>query len=126
MTREELFSAVDGIEGAVKDCPFKGDFYTTVFRHGDSGKWFGIAMRAPARYFYGETARGETDVATVKCDPFLRTLLQTTYPNCVYPAYHMNKTLWVSIPLAADFPAWEMEQLLRHSFDLTDKKRNTP
>lgn len=104
------------------DLPFKDDFYTTVFRHTDNGKWFGIAMKAPARYFYGSDAKGETDVVTVKCDPFFRMLLQNTYPDCVYPAYHMNKTLWVSVPLSCALPETETERLLQQSFSLTGRK----
>lgn len=122
MTREEIFETVNGMEGAVMDCPFEGDFYSTVLRRKESGKWFGIVMRAPASYFYGEEARGGVDVLTVKCDPFLRSLLQNTYPGCVYPAYHMNKTLWASVPLTSDFPSHEMKQLLNHSFEMVGHK----
>lgn len=122
MTREKIFQKVNEMDGAGTDCPFEGDFYTTVLRRTDNGKWFGVAMRAPAKYFYGENATGTVEVLTVKCDPFFRLLLQNTYPDCVFPAYHMNKTLWASVPLESALPAYEYERLLLQAFELVGRK----
>ena len=34
-----------GLEGTCFDKPFEDDFVTTVLRHSDTGKWFGLLMR---------------------------------------------------------------------------------
>lgn len=101
------------------DCPFQSETDIFVLRHTDSKKWFGVVMSAPASYFYGKDKKGSIRVLNVKCHPFLQNLLQNTYENCVYPAYHMNKQLWISVPLESNFPKEEMEKLLYHSYELT-------
>ncbi|MBP5242462.1 MAG: MmcQ/YjbR family DNA-binding protein [Clostridia bacterium] len=121
MTREDVFDMVNEMIGATMDQPFEGDFYSTVLRHADTKKWFGIVMKAPRKYFYGDGQEGYDECVTLKCDPILRGLLQNTYLNCVFPAYHMNKNLWASLPLDSAFPQEEMRKLLYHSFDLTGK-----
>ena len=44
MTREEFEALVFDTYGVRADYPFEEDFETGVFRHIDSGKWFGLAM----------------------------------------------------------------------------------
>lgn len=122
MTIEEVLSAASSIAGAVLDQPFEGDFTATVLRHADTRKWFGIVMPAPRRYFYGKESVGSVDCVTLKCDPVLRDLLADAYGG-IYPAWHMNKKLWASIPLDGRFPDEELKKLLFHSFELTDKRK---
>ena len=49
MTYEEILDFAQGLPNAVADKPFEGDFETTVLRHADTGKWFGILMRVSPR-----------------------------------------------------------------------------
>lgn len=122
ITREDIFSAVEEMVGASYDQPFEGDFDSYVFRHSASKKWFALLMKAPKKYFYGEGVEGYTDCLNVKCDPVLRDLLADNYDG-IYPAWHMNKKLWATIPLESGFPKEELIKLLYHSFDLTNGKR---
>lgn len=38
--------------------------------------------------------------------------------NAIKPAYHMNKRHWISVQLAGDLPAWEIERLINTSYGL--------
>lgn len=122
MNAEEVIAAAQEIVGAVTDCPFEGDFESAVLRHADTKKWFGIVMQAPGRYFYGGEYVGMVWCVTLKCDPLLHMLLENIYEG-IYPAWHMNKKLWVSIPLDRRFPDDELIKLLSHSFELTDRRK---
>lgn len=123
MQKEELFAFAAAQEGAVIDYPFQDDFETAVFRHADTRRWFGIWLSVPCRWFGAEaagrgntglfgaeitgvknTGRGGADAKNtgaafclnVKCPPDLIPLL-TGQERGVYPAYHMNRTHWVTV-----------------------------
>lgn len=118
MQKEELFAFAAAQEGAVIDYPFQDDFETAVFRHADTRRWFGIWLSVPCRWFGAEAAgRGNTGLfgaenagregagvkntgaafcLNVKCPPDLIPLL-TGQERGVYPAYHMNRTHWVTV-----------------------------
>ncbi|HMW47538.1 MAG TPA: MmcQ/YjbR family DNA-binding protein [Cellvibrionaceae bacterium] len=38
--------------------------------------------------------------------------------SAITPGYHMNKRHWISVDLAGDLPAWEIERLINTSYDL--------
>lgn len=118
MQKEELFAFAAALGGAVIDYPFQDDFETAVFRHADTRRWFGIWLSVPCRWFGAENAgRGNTGLfgaenagregagvkntgaelcLNVKCPPDLIPLL-TGQERGVYPAYHMNRTHWVTV-----------------------------
>lgn len=123
MQKEELFAFAAALGGAVIDYPFQDDFETAVFRHTDTRRWFGIWLSVPCRWFGAEaagrgntglfgaenagvknTGRGGADAKNtgaafclnVKCPPDLIPLL-TGQERGVYPAYHMNRTHWVTV-----------------------------
>lgn len=123
MQKEELFAFAAALGGAVIDYPFQDDFETAVFRHADTRRWFGIWLSVPCRQFGAEaagrgntglfgaeitgvknTGRGGADAKNtgaafclnVKCPPDLIPLL-TGQERGVYPAYHMNRTHWVTV-----------------------------
>lgn len=123
MQKEELFAFAAALGGAVIDYPFQDDFETAVFRHADTRRWFGIWLSVPCRQFGAEaagrgsaglfgaentgaknTGRGSADAKNtgaafclnVKCPPDLIPLL-TGQERGVYPAYHMNRTHWVTV-----------------------------
>lgn len=123
MQKEELFAFAAALGGAVIDYPFQDDFETAVFRHADTRRWFGIWLSVPCRWFGAEnagrgsaglfgaeitgvknTGRGGADAKNtgaafclnVKCPPDLIPLL-TGQERGVYPAYHMNRTHWVTV-----------------------------
>ena len=118
MQKEELFAFAAALGGAVIDYPFQDDFETAVFRHADTRRWFGIWLSVPCRWFGAENAgRGSAGLfgaenagresagakntgaafcLNVKCPPDLIPLL-TGQERGVYPAYHMNRTHWVTV-----------------------------
>ena len=90
-----------------------------VFSHHDNRKWFAIIMTVPRRVLK-LSGDGNIDVINVKCSPddigFLRDI-----PG-ILPAYHMSKANWVSIVLDGTVPQKNVKQLIKASFNLTEKK----
>ena len=119
-TREQIIDMALQLPGSAADAPFEGDEYSTVLRHGDTGKWFGLVFRAP-RDRVGLAGPGQAVILNLKCDPMLSYALRQEYPD-ILPAYHMNKQLWISVRLEGGLPRETLEMLMRMSFDLTDKK----
>ena len=120
MTKEKLVNYCAETYGTVPDCPFEEDFVTTVLRHGDTKKWYGIVMEISRRKF-GIDSDETTSVLNVK----LPTEMHGSFSKAdgVYPAYHMNKNHWVSVVLA-DAPDDLVEFLINVSFEVTERKRS--
>lgn len=119
MTRGEFEALVLDIYNVRADYPFEDDFVTGVFRHTDSGKWFGIAMNIPfAKIRQG--GEGNIDVVNLKCAPEVIESIAGVEVG-IYRAYHMNKTHWLTVALDEcdkDTISW----LLGISYDLTRTK----
>ena len=119
MTRKEVEELVVDTYNVRADYPFEDDFVTGVFRHTDSGKWFGIAMNIPfAKIRPG--GEGNIDVVNLK----LPTEMFGSFgaADGVYPAYHMNKLHWISV-LLPDAPDDVVQVLVNVSFEATKDKR---
>lgn len=90
-----------------------------VFRHNDNRKWFAIIMTVP-RKILKLSGDGNMDVINVKCSTddigFLRDI-----PG-ILSAYHMSKANWVSVVLDGTVPQKNVKQLIKASFELTEKK----
>ena len=109
------------LPGAVLDKPFEDDFDTTVFRHGEGGKWFGLIMNVE-KSRVGLDGEGKIDVLNLKCDPEESFIVREMYGGII-PAYHMNKRHWISVILNGSVPVDFTERLTEKSYDLTRKKR---
>ena len=121
ISREDIIEFAFSLGGVV-DKPFTDDFDTTVLRHSDTSKWFGILLKAPCRKLDVEGLKGEqTDVINLKCDPALSFGLISRF-NGIIPAYHMNKYHWISVILDSDVQFDELCSLISLSFSLTDKR----
>ncbi len=118
MTKEELLKYCTEKYGTVPDCPFEADFETTVLRHSDTRKWYGIVMRLSRRKFSLDSDE-LIDVVNLK----LPVEMSDSFGKAdgVYPAYHMNKTHWVSV-LLPDAPRETVEFLIHVSFSTTKSK----
>ena len=116
MQKEELFAFARSLAGAALDCPFEDDFETTVFRHADTRKWFGIWLAVPRRHF-AAGGQGSEFCCNVKLPPELIPLL-LQQERGVYPAYHMNRTHWATLRLG-ECEEQTVRQLLQLSFTLT-------
>ena len=98
MTRQDLFAHIADTYSVVPDYPFEEDFVTAVFRHTDNRKWFAIAMRIP-RAKLGLRGEGHVDVVNLKVSPEM--IPSLTQESGIFPAYHMNKSHWVTVALDA-------------------------
>ena len=121
MTYEEILDFARGLPNAVADKPFEGDFESTVLRHADTGKWFGILMRVSPRRL-GLLGEEPTWILNLKCDPEEGFNLRDSFSG-ILPAYHMNKLHWLTVLPASDVPAELICDLIQSSYALTDKRR---
>jgi len=119
--REMISDFALTLPGSVLDKPFEDDFDTTVFRHGEGGKWFGLVMNVE-KSRVGLTSEGKIDVLNLKCDPEEGFIVREMYEGII-PAYHMNKRHWISVILNGSVPVDFTERLIEKSYDLTYKKR---
>ena len=65
-----------------------------VFRHQDSKKWYGAFLTTDwSKFENGKT--GQIEVLNVKNNQVANLLKKAG----IYPAFHMNKKFWLSLPL---------------------------
>ena len=63
-------------------------------------------------------SEGQTPISlSLKCDPLLAEVLRTKYDE-VMPGYHLNKKHWNTIVLSGQLSLSEIEDLIRHSYEL--------
>ncbi|MFC0265015.1 MmcQ/YjbR family DNA-binding protein [Alloscardovia macacae] len=100
------------------DHPFKAHPQYAVIRHRGTRTWFGLLMRI-SEYTLGiSDSEDEILVLNVKADPQDVDFLQSL-PGFA-PAYHMNKTHWVSVILDGTVPDAQVEELIATSYALTE------
>lgn len=59
---------------------------------------------------------------SLKCDPQLAETLRQKY-DTVMPGYHLNKKHWNTIVLTGQLGWPEVQDLIRHSYDLVSKNK---
>jgi len=108
--------------GVSPDFPFSDEKYGSsgVFRHKDSGKWFGLIMNIPYSVLPGCPGTGRCDAMNLKSDPDEAAKLCEA--GKVYPAYHMNHRQWITVTLDGRLPDGEVMRLIGESFRLTGKR----
>ena len=90
---------------------------TAVLRHEDNQKWYAILMRIPwDRLDKGR--EGLVEAVNLKHDQVIDLLSQ----NGIYPAFHMNKRYWFSLPLDDTLTDEKVLELFERSWFLTSKK----
>ena len=119
--KQFVLDYVKTLVGASYDCPFDEDFDTTVLRHTSSGKWFGIIMSVSGTKI-GREEPAHLDVMNLKSNPEDSIVLFDLYPQII-PAYHMNKTHWISVPLDNSLSKSLVISLIDKSYYLTKKKK---
>lgn len=67
-----------------------------VLRNNRNKKWYGLIMNV-RRNAVGLDGEGCVDILNIKCSPIVREIL--IGEGKAFPAYHMNKRLWISIIL---------------------------
>lgn len=90
-----------------------------IFRHASNRKWFALFLTVP-RDKLGLSGDSMMDVLNVKCgSTLLGSLLET---KGFLPAYHMNKSNWVTVLLDGSVPNDEIIGALDISYSLTKGK----
>lgn len=104
------------------DFPFSDEKYGSsgVFRHKDTGKWFGLIMNIPYAVLPGCSGVGRCDAMNLKSDPDEAAKLCAA--GDVYPAYHMNHRQWITVTLDDRLPDERVMGLIGESFRLTGKR----
>ena len=77
----------------------------------------GMPLSAKSLKGTGLKEEGETDFINLKCPPDMVSILRQSPP--FLPAYHMNKTHWLTILLDHGVESEEIFKLLDWSYDLT-------
>lgn len=94
-----------------------------VWRRADNGKWFGLLARLPAAKI-GRPDGGLLDVLNVRADASeIAAILDGTR---YFPAYHMNKRHWLTLPLDDTLPDEEIFSRIDASFALAKLSGNKP
>lgn len=121
MDRKEIFEWVREVYGVEPEYLWLDTPHHAVLRNPTSGKWFGIIMRVSGRVL-GLRKTAEYEILNVKCDPlFIGSLLQQ---EGFLPAYHMNKSNWISILLSeGTVPSEQIKNLICISYNMTEKKQ---
>ncbi len=121
MNREQLIQFISEQYGTDEEHPWAKYPRHTVFRHFNNKKWFALIMDVQ-KCKLGLTGTEMTDILNVKCDPLLIGSLRQE--SGIFPAYHMNKTNWITIALDGSTSDEKIKWLLDMSFELTDIKKN--
>ena len=90
---------------------------TAVLRHEDNQKWYAVLMRISWDKL--EKGReGLVEAVNLKQDQVFDLLVK----KGIYPAFHMNKRYWISVPLDDSLSDEEVLELIEKSWNLTLKK----
>ncbi len=119
MTQKEFLEYCLDAYGTEPDYPFEGDLEIAILRHKKNRKWYAAAMKVSRRKF-GMDSDEVVDVVNFKKP--LDLLCPFDSSDGVYPAYHMNKTHWVSV-LLPDAPDDVVKFLVSISFEATETKK---
>ena len=90
---------------------------TAVLRHEGSKKWYAVLMRIPWDKL-DKDREGLVEAVNLKHDQVADLLSQ----NGIYPAFHMNKRYWISLPLDDTLTDEKVLGLFERSWFLTSKK----
>lgn len=90
---------------------------TAILRHENNQKWYAVLMKISWDKL--EKGReGLVEVVNLKHDQVSDLLVK----KGIYPAFHMNKRYWISVPLDDSLSDEEMLELIEKSWNLTLKK----
>lgn len=120
MNRQQLESYIEEAYNANAEHPWAPESDHTVFRHRSNRKWFAVVMEIPkAKLGIGE--RGSMCIVNLKCDPLM--VGSFLCEAGVFPAYHMNKTHWLSVAPNSGIDSDKLKLLIDISFELTAHNR---
>lgn len=123
MDRKALEAYITEAYGTDAEFPWECLPGHAVFRHRGNQKWFALLMNLPKTKL-GMRGEGTIDVVNLKCDPILIGSLRAE-PG-FYPAYHMNKTSWITVALDGRVADDTLKGLLDMSYEATAAKAKRP
>lgn len=81
----------------------------------------GVAVYKAGDKMFALISEGKDPVRlSLKCDPVLSKVLREKYDE-VMPGYHLNKKHWNTLTLTGQLGWDEVQDLIRHSYDLVTK-----
>ena len=90
---------------------------TAVLRHDDNQKWYAVLMKISWEKL-DKSREGQVEVVNLKHDQVADLLLE----KGIYPAFHMNKRYWISLPLDDTLSDEQVLELFERSWFLSSKK----
>ena len=90
---------------------------TAVLRHEDNQKWYAVLMKISWEKL-DKSREGQVEVVNLKHDQVADLLVE----KGIYPAFHMNKRYWISLPLDDTLSDEKVLELVERSWFLTSKK----
>lgn len=109
-SRQEMIQACLAFPAAYEDYPFS-DANWTVMRHRGNQKAFALLFERDGCLWMN-----------LKCDPMRGEFLREAFA-AIRPAYHMNKTHWISLVLDGSLPEELVHDLLADSYTAIRPKR---
>ena len=130
--REVLFASDQGNRitdlilekyGVRPDFPWDEDPYNAagVFRHADNRKWFGLIMNISMGSLLHDKDKTPVDVINLKLDTEEAERIRSI--DGVFPAFHMNHKLWISVVLNDTLTDDAVMALVNDSFRLTETRK---
>ena len=119
MNREELEAYILNHYSTEPEYPWADTPRAAVFRHAGNRKWFALVMEMP-RDKLGLAGTEKLDIVNFKCDPILISSLRGE--NGIFPAYHMNKSSWITAALDGSAPEDKLRLVLDMSYTATAPK----
>ncbi len=114
--RNEVFGYVRDRFGTEPEYLWQTDPNFAVLRRGGNKKWYGIIMDIP-RSKLGLSGEEKVDILNIKCGPQL--LGSFLAQEGFHPAYHMNKSHWLTVRLDGSVSSDQIFGLLEMSYELT-------
>lgn len=116
ITREAVLTYIKKQYGVLPDYPWQKYPKYAALRHADNQKWFALMMDITADKL-GLESEDMIDVINLKVEKALIGGLRKK--QGVYPAYHMNKSTWVTIHLKEIDSVETLKELIADSYELT-------
>ena len=110
-SREDLIAFCLSFMSVYEDYPFDANW--TAMRHKGNDKTFAFIFEHEGQCW-----------CNVKVTPVAAQFWRESFPS-IQPAYHMNKTHWIGLPLDESVPNDVFERILTDSYLLTAPKKKT-
>ncbi len=118
--RQFLDKHITETYGVIAEYPWANAPSYGVYRHIHNKKWFAVIMDIPASKL-GFISDETISIVNIKSDPILIGSLHKD--DGIYPAYHMNKSHWISVLLDGTVDEEKIKWLTEISFSLTKSKK---